>query len=56
MEVGGLVRVMTHMVAVGDGRVTDGVDHKMLLTVDGLRQRRQLDSARNGVQGIGLEH
>ena len=44
------------MVAVDNGRVTDGVDLEVLLVIDSLAQSRQLDAARNGVQGMGLKH
>ena len=39
-----------------NGGVTDGIDLEMLLAVDSLRWRRQLDMVRNGVCGMGLKH
>ena len=44
------------MVAADDGRVMDGIDLEVLLAIDGLGWRRQLDAAGNGVWGMGLEH
>ena len=44
------------MVAADDGEVMDGIDLEMLLAVDSLGQRRQLDMARNGVRSMRFEH